>query len=194
MKTKSPFGDTFEYYIDESIEVENLKKFVDNQRKNVVIQGLGFVGAAMVAALSTAKNKEGECLYNVIGIDLLDEKNYWKIALTNSFKPPVVSTDKMLFQAYEEAGKIGNLMATYSNHAYSFADIVIIDIHLDIKKKALSRVRDYDFTYEPYEKALQNVANQIKEDVLVIVETTVPPGTTEKVTLPIFHKAMKERV
>ena len=191
--TKSPFGDVVEYQLDDEKEINKLNSFVDNKRKNVVIQGLGFVGAAMAAAVSNAKNEKGERLYNVIGVDLPDERNYWKIALTNRFIPPVVSTDKTLIQAYKEAGLAGNLMATHSSHAYSLADIIVIDIHLDINKKEIGNVNDYNFTYNIYKKALNIVAENIKEETLVIVETTVPPGTTEKVIFPLFKEVLEKR-
>lgn len=193
MKSISPFGDQIEYFPDNDEEINKIKTFINNSRKNVVIQGLGFVGAAMAAALSSARDSNGGCLYNVIGVDLPDEKNFWKISLVNSFKPPVVSTDKALSEAYTKAGTEGNLMATFSDFAYSVADVIVIDIHLDIKKKAVGVVKDYEFTYGIYKKALESVAAKAKEDVLVIVETTVPPGTTDKLVYPVFQKAFAER-
>ena len=59
---------------------KKIKSLVNNNRKTVVIQGLGFVGSAMVAALTQAKNKKGNLLYNVIGVDLT------LIALMTSYK------------------------------------------------------------------------------------------------------------
>lgn len=193
MKSVSPFGNIVHYELNDDDEVLKINKFIDPSRKTVVIQGLGFVGAAMTAALSSTRDHSGRCLYNVISIDLPDEKNYWKISLTNQFIPPVVTTDKKLLEAYETAGKEGNLMATYSKYAYAVADIIVIDIHLDIKKKELGHVHDYEFTYESYEKALETIAEKVKEEVLIIVETTVPPGTTEKVIHPLFLKAFQKR-
>ncbi len=193
IESQSPFGDIFRHCLDESSEIEKLKNFTDNNKKTVVVQGLGFVGAAMVAALLTAKGKDKKYLYNVIGVDLPDENNYWKIAMTNEYKPPVVSTDKSLLKAYKDAEKNKNLIATFSHYAYSQADIIIIDIHLDITKKKLGSVFDYDFTYKHYKKAIKAIADRIKENTLVLVETTVPPGTTEKVVFPIFRDTMEAR-
>jgi UDP-N-acetyl-D-glucosamine dehydrogenase len=193
MKTKSPFGDIYEYYLDDKKEIEKLNSFVNNQRKNIVVQGLGFVGAAMVAALSNAKNAYGDPIYNVIGVDLPDEKNFWKIAMTNCYKPPIVSTDKNVIEAYLFAGEQGNMIATFSEYAYALADVVVVDIHLDIKKTKLGSVKDYYFTYDNYKNALNSVAENVKEDVLILIETTVPPGTTKKVIQPIFKNALEKR-
>jgi hypothetical protein len=59
----------------------------------VIVQGLGFVGSAMVAALTQAKDKNRNLMYNVIDLDLCDKDNYWKIARANEGKPPVISAD-----------------------------------------------------------------------------------------------------
>lgn len=189
----SRFGDIFAYKIDENIEIEKLIKFVDNKRRNVVVQGLGFVGAAMVAALSLAKDSEGEILYNVIGIDLPDEKNYWKIGMINQGKAPVLTTDHEIHFAYETALKNRNVIATYSNYAYSIANIVVVDIHLDILKPRVGQVRDYVFSYNAFHNAIKIVAENIREEALIIIETTVPPGTTSKIVYPIFEKVFTKK-
>ena len=44
-----------------------------------------------------------------------------------------------------------------------------------------------------FEKAIQTIADYCKPEVLVIVETTVPPGTCENVILPILRKGFARR-
>ena len=112
-----------------AIKLKNLLKI----KKTVVVQGLGFVYSAMVVALTQAI-KNGEILYNVIGVDIGDKKNYWKIAKSNQGKPPFKSADKNMGKAYLNAKKINNFLATYINFYISKADIVIIDLQLDVKK------------------------------------------------------------
>ena len=186
LNSKSPFGDTFSFVVNERDESEEINKFCQNNRQTVVVQGLGFVGSAMVGALAITKDKHGLPLYNVIGVDLGDEENYWKIGLVNQGKPPVKSTDHKLQSAFSSGRKSGNLMASFSSHAYSAADIIVVDIHLDVKKAELGNTSSYEFSYEIYEKALSQVASACKEDALVVIETTVPPGTTENVVYPLF--------
>ena len=45
------------------------------------MQGVGFVGSAMLIALARAKDESNNLLYNVIGLDLKD--NYEKIQVIN---------------------------------------------------------------------------------------------------------------
>tara|TARA_B110000971_G_C20026346_1_gene509019 strand:+ start:635 stop:2146 length:1512 start_codon:yes stop_codon:yes gene_type:complete len=189
----SPYLEKYSHKINEKKENEKIEKFVKNSRKTVVIQGLGFVGSAMVAALTNLKDKNEDLLYNVIGVDLGNEDNYWKIARANDGKPPIISSDKKITDAYLNTKNNKNFLATYSNTSYSKANIVVIDLQLDIKKKSLGEVYNYDFTFEEYSKAIKTVADKVKEDTLVVVETTVPPGTTEKIIYPIFKDSFKSR-
>lgn len=192
MTSKSPYGKDFEIVIDFNHENKKINDFVNVRGKTVVIQGLGFVGSAIAAALANAR-KKNKILYNVIGVDLSDERNYWKIATVNAGQPPFLSPDKSLETAYQNAHKNGNILATYSEYAYSKADIVIIDIHLDINKKELGNPYEFNFTYNEFKKAIETVANNISEHTLVIIESTVPPGTTEKIIYPIFKDAFRRR-
>lgn len=193
LNSKSPFGETFSFSINEETEKSAINKFCQNNRQTVVVQGLGFVGSAMVGALAITKNNQGLPLYNVIGVDLGDEQNYWKIGLVNQGKPPVKSTDCNLQDAFIYGKKSGNLMASFSSSAYSVADIIVVDIHLDIVKAELGNTSSYEFSYEIYKKALAQIASVCKEDVLLLIETTVPPGTTENIVYPLFQENFVKR-
>lgn len=178
------------------VDKENLKidDFVgSHNRKTVVVQGLGYVGAAVVAALASAKDNKQNLIYNVIGVDLPDENNYWKIDRVNNAKPPVVSSDTNLEIIYQNALENENLMATYSEYAYSKADIVVVDINLHVEKKEISKPDRYIINHDVYKKAIETIAEHVNEDTLVIIETTVPPGTTEKVIYPIFADSFAKR-
>jgi nucleotide sugar dehydrogenase len=191
--TKSPYLDIYEYQINNEQEVEKIDSLHSNNKTTVVVQGLGFVGSAMVAALSNVLQKGQETLYNVIGVDLANENSYWKIARANEGKSPIISNDINMDKAYQKILHNKNFLATHSEYAYYVADIVVVDIHLDIKKNTLENIYDYSFSYDEYQKSIEVIANNIKEDALVLIETTVPPGTTQKVIYPIFKHAFEKR-
>ena len=77
MTTTSPLGEKYKFEIDYGEQIKIINKFVNANKKTIVVQGLGFVGSAMVAALSNVYNSKKEICYNVIGVDLPDENNYW---------------------------------------------------------------------------------------------------------------------
>ena len=51
--------------------------------KNVVVQGLGYVGSASLAAISTGKDKNNAPLYNLFGLDLNTIEGRKRIKLIN---------------------------------------------------------------------------------------------------------------
>lgn len=159
-------------------------------RKIVCVQGLGFVGSAMALAIANAKNETNEVLYNVIGVDVPNEAGYKKATSINEGIFPFENNDKKLETAMENAYINKNLWATTDSTYFSYADVVVIDINLDVK---------YREDNEPYldlklfKDAMHTLGKEIKAGTLLIVETTVPPGTCEKVVYPIIKEHFSNR-
>ncbi len=159
-------------------------------RKKVCIQGLGFVGFAMGIAVASAKDKDtGLPLYNVVGIDLPNKEGLKKVQDINNGKFPISCNDKNLEKAYKESIKNGNFYGSVNIDEYKDADFVIVDINLDVSINGkLSKIE-----FSNFKKAIETIGLKIKKDTLVIVETTVPPGTTEKIVLPILQENISKR-
>ena len=160
-------------------------------KKVVVVQGLGFVGAVMTLICSNALTEE----YAVIGVDLANSNNYWKIASINEGVFPVVASDPKIEEFYQKTQSKGNLLATFDSYAYSVADVIIVDINLDVLKNSdfSKTLINYDVNLKPFEKGIETIGNNCKEDVLILVETTVPPGTCEKVAYPLIKECLLNR-
>ena len=105
----------------------NIDTFLErnSDKKVVVVQGLGFVGAVM--SLVCANSIENN--YAVIGIDVPSENSYWKIKSINDGLFPLVAEDPKIETFFKQAINNGNFYATYDTYAYSFADVVIVDIN-----------------------------------------------------------------
>ena len=160
-------------------------------KKVVVVQGLGFVGAVMSLVVANALTEE----YAVIGIDLAKEYTYWKIRSINEGLFPVIADDPKIEIFYQNALKKGNLLATFDPYAYSKADVIVVDINLDVQKKSnyYKDLEDFDVDMSAFKKAAESIGKNCKEDILVLVETTVPPGTCQKIVKPILEKCLGER-
>jgi len=158
-------------------------------KKVVVVQGLGFVGSVMALVVANALTEE----YAVIGIDLPSFSSYWKICSINEGIFPVLASDSKISQYYQNALEKKNYYATYDPYAYSKADIVIVDINLDVQKQSSINNNEYKVDLAPFEKAIESIGNNCKPDVLVLIETTVPPGTSEKIAKPLLQKCLRKR-
>jgi UDP-N-acetyl-D-glucosamine dehydrogenase len=160
-------------------------------KKVVVVQGLGFVGAVMSLVVANALTEE----YAVIGVDLDNDTSRKKIEKINNGEFPIKADDPKIELFYQKARKKGNLYATSDISAYTYADVIIVDINLDVQKKNTSsnELVGYDVDLSPFKKAMQTIGENCKEDILVLVETTVPPGTCEHIVKPILLECFQKR-
>ena len=172
---------------------KNIIEFVkkNESKKIIVIQGLGFVGAVMSIVCANSEIAD----YAVIGVDLANESNFWKIDSLNKGVFPIISSDNNVYDLFDRAVEKGNFYATYDSFAYSLADVIIVDINLDVHKKQneLKDLLSFEINLNPFKTAIKTIGDNCKEDVLILVETTVPPGTCEKLAKPIIEKSLKSR-
>lgn len=170
------------------MEIKKFLKF--NSKKDVVVvQGLGFVGAVMSLVVSNSSKKD----YAVIGVDR--KENIEIIDDINNGIFPIKSSDPKVEEYYQNSIKKGNLLATYDTSAYSHASVIIVDINLDVQKNSDSKgnLNSFNVDLDPFKNAIRTIGKNCKKDVLVLVETTVPPGTCVKVVKPIIEEELRKR-
>jgi UDP-N-acetyl-D-glucosamine dehydrogenase len=160
-------------------------------KKVIVIQGLGFVGAVMSLVCANALTEE----YAVIGIDLANENTFWKIKSINDGNFPLIADDPKIAEFFDNAKEKENFLATYDPLAYQYADVVIVDINLDVQKESHEKggLKGFDVNLNGFKDAIQSIGKNCRDDVLVLVETTVPPGTCLKVVKPIIEEEFVKR-
>ena len=130
--------------------------------------------------------------YAVIGINL--KKNIGIINLLTMIFP-IKSSDPKINKYYKKALKKKNLLATHDPLAYGYADTIIVDINLDVEKKSDNQghLNSFNVDLSPFKNAIRTIGKYCKEDVLILVETTVPPGTCLKVVKPIIEEELRKR-
>ncbi|TML11927.1 MAG: hypothetical protein E6G31_10605, partial [Actinobacteria bacterium] len=155
----------------------------------VVVQGLGFVGSAVAAAVASVSDEAGRPLHYVIGVDLATPASYWKVGKINEGEPPFHSPDENLPPLFRQAvHERANLRATTCETAYSLADVIIVDVHLDVEDRAVHDAAEIQVNLAAFEQALHTIGRHMRADALVLVETTVPMGTCERIALPILRE------
>jgi UDP-N-acetyl-D-glucosamine dehydrogenase len=196
----SPDGERF--YLpgpdDYEEEAKRLQVIVRDQRtlgrEIVVVMGVGFVGAAMAAVVADTEDDNGEPTKFVIGMQRPSTRSYWKIPLLNRGMAPVKSEDEELEPMIARCvNEKKTLTATFSYEALKLADVVVSDVQCDYLKESFGNVRDGQTDMAALESSLEIVAQHITPETLVIIETTVAPGTTEQVAYPIMRKVFRKR-
>jgi UDP-N-acetyl-D-glucosamine dehydrogenase len=163
-------------------------------REIVVVVGLGFVGAVMAAVVADAKDKQGRSTKFVIGMQRPSTRSFWKIPLLNRGISPVKAEDPEVEQLIERCvRKSKTFTATYTEEALKLADVVVVDVQCDYLKESLGDVRTGAAEMEALEQSIARIAENIPAETLVLIETTVAPGTTEQVAYPIMKKTFERR-
>ena len=155
----------------------------------VCVQGLGFVGAAMALAVANASNPDGSPAFAVIGVDLPTPEGQRRIDEINAGRFPFACIDSLLEKAAQAARDRGNLTATADPIVYEKASVAIVDVHLDVR--TVNGVATADMT--GFRSAIRTLGERLPLGALIIVETTVPPGTTAKIAAPELESALHAR-
>jgi UDP-N-acetyl-D-glucosamine dehydrogenase len=196
----SPSGEKFPLPKPEDykIEFENLKKRVEQERirnrEIVVVMGVGFVGAVMAAIVADTVDKNGQPSKFVIGMQRPSARSFWKIPLLNRGISPVKAEDPEVDRMIDRCvNKKKTLMATFTFDVLKLADVVVVDVQCDYIKEDLGNVRNGQTDMAALESSLGVIAENIPPSALVLIETTVAPGTTEQVAYPIMKKVFRKR-
>lgn len=179
-------------------EIDRIEKLVAKARKKgleiVVVMGLGFVGSVMAAIVADTTGKNGKSGKFVIGMQRPSTRSYWKIPKLNEGISPVKAedpeVDPMISRCVLEKK---TLVATFVYDVLKLADVVVVDVQLDYVKNELGNVRNGQVEMTALEESFDIIAQRIPAHCLVLIETTVAPGTTEQVALPAMRKVFRQR-
>lgn len=197
----SPSGEQFPIpeAADYAAEMERLEKLASQARQEgkeiVVVVGVGFVGAVMAAIIADTVDREtGQPTKFVIGCQRPSTRSYWKIPLLQRGLSPVKAEDPEVDPMIARCvlGK-KTLTATFNNDCLALADVVVVDVQCDYTKHELGNMRTGEAEMSALEATMRTIGEKIQPGCLVLIETTVAPGTTEFVAWPIMKKAFAAR-
>jgi len=154
----------------------------------VAVQGLGFVGAAMAVAVASAVDGHGEPRFDVTGVDLDTGAGRGRVEAINAGRFPFATSDESLVLALYTAAR-RNLRAATDPSTYGDADVIVIDVPLDIDWRS----DEPSLNLDDFTAAIQTVGRHAKPGTLILLETTVPPGTTATIVVPALEKELAAR-
>lgn len=184
---------------DYEAEFQRLKERVEHQKKLgreiVVVMGVGFVGAVMAGVVADSVDpNSGEPIKFVIGMQRPSTRSYWKIPYLNRGIAPVEAEDPEVAPMIKRCVKDKKtLTATFTYDALGFADVVVVDVQCDYYKESFGSVKQGRADIAALESSLKVIGEKISPDCLVLIETTVPPGTTEYIAYPIIKREFEKR-
>ncbi len=147
-----------------------------NHRATIAVIGLGYVGLPLAVAFAKAG-------FSVVGIDV-DEKKVETVNRGESYIRDVSSAELATLvrpadvpSSEVDRRSLGSLVATTDYAVLDNADVAIICV-----PTPLSKTRDPDVRY--ILAAADAVSEHIHPGMLVVLESTTYPGTTEELLLP----------
>jgi len=184
---------------DYKAEFERISLITQKERKKgheiVVVMGLGFVGAVMAAVVADSVDKKtGKPSKFVIGMQRPSTRSFWKIPLFNKGISPVSAEDPTVEELIRRCViDKKTLMATYTYDALKLADVLVVDVQCDFLKEELGNLHSGYVEMGALEESFKIIGKLIEPHCLVLIETTVPPGTTEYIAYPVIKAAFKKR-
>ena len=136
----------------------------------IAVVGLGYVGVPVMCYFA----KKG---FDVVGIDI----DASKVEKINSGNCPIEGKEPGLKELFHEVYPSGKMRATLDFSEVAGADAVLISVDTPIDQKMAPN-------YKSLRAAVASVGEHLSKGALVVIESTVAPGTTEKVVRPILEE------
>jgi UDP-N-acetyl-D-glucosamine dehydrogenase len=146
---------------------EQLRRRIQSKEAHVGVVGLGYVGLPLAVEFAGAG-------FHVTGIDL-DAR---KVASLNKGESYIQDVPERTLKSLVDAGL---LRATTDFAAVADLDTVNIAVPTPLRK-----TKDPDMSY--IDSACREIARNFHPGILLILESTTYPGTTDEFMLPMFEK------
>ncbi|MDM7999871.1 MAG: nucleotide sugar dehydrogenase [Dehalococcoidia bacterium] len=145
-----------------------------SKEKRIAVVGMGYVGIPAAVLLASAG-------YNVVGIQRRSERSGWKIDWLNQGRCPIGGNEPELPEMLQAVVREQRFVVTDDYSALAGVDIVLIDVQTPTDDAHVPQ-------YESLREAARQVGKYLRPGSLVIIESTVAPGTTEFVVKPILEE------
>jgi UDP-N-acetyl-D-mannosaminuronic acid dehydrogenase len=156
--------------------VSELQKRIEDHSAKLAVIGLGYVGLP-VAALFAQRG------FNVTGVDVKAER----VELINQGISPIEGDEPGLAELIAGVVNSGKLHATTNYDELKDCDVVLLDVETPVNHAHIPE-------YEALRAALKSLSAVLKNGALVVVESTIMPGTMQNVVLPILEESSGRKV
>jgi UDP-N-acetyl-D-mannosaminuronic acid dehydrogenase len=153
-----------------------LTELIQTKRARLAVIGLGYVGLAVACEFASAG-------FDVLGIEIRKER----VDQINHGVSPIKGNEPDLADLIAEAVSSGRLRATTECAGLVDRDIVLIDVETPVHHDRHPR-------YEALRSALSAVGPNLKVGSLVIIESTIAPGTIDRLVRPLLEETTKRTV
>lgn len=158
------------------MSVTELRNKIEQKTARLAVIGLGYVGLPVAAMFADAG-------FDVLGVEIKSDR----VEKINAGLSPIEGEEPGLAELLSRVVKSGHLRATSDYRALVNRDVILIDVETPVDDQHTPR-------YEALRAALKSLAPVLKPGALVIVESTIAPGTMSGVVQPLLEQGSGRRV
>jgi UDP-N-acetyl-D-mannosaminuronic acid dehydrogenase len=151
--------------------LDQLHKKIETKDARLAVIGLGYVG--LPVACMFAENG-----FNVLGIEILPER----VVKINAGISPIEGEEPGLESLLAKVTSQGHLHASSDYQDLSDRDVILIDVETPVDENNIPR-------YNALRAALCSLGPVLQTGSLVVVESTISPGTIHKVVKPLLEES-----
>jgi UDP-N-acetyl-D-mannosaminuronic acid dehydrogenase len=149
---------------------------LETKKAKLGVIGLGYVGLPVSCEFARVG-------FDVIGIDIQEEI----IEKINAGINPIEGDEPGLSQLLDEIIKTGRFKASANYDELTDRDVILVCVETPIDEVHVPR-------YEALTAVLTSLGKVITPGTLVIIESTIAPGTTRDVVIPLLEKSSEMKV
>ena len=149
-------------------------------KKKIFIFGLGFVGYPLMLLLANNK-KKGKSIYEITGVETNNNKKNFLLQCVRKGLPPFSSSDKKL-NKLAKSNLSKKISIIENKDIKKLSGVVLVCINFD----GYNKIKDL-------KKFFTFLSKKVEANTKIIIESTLLPGTSEKILYPILKYQFKKR-
>ncbi|MCW5875073.1 MAG: nucleotide sugar dehydrogenase [Anaerolineales bacterium] len=148
-----------------------LTKRIQNKEARIAVIGLGYVGLPVACRFAQVG-------FEVIGVDILANR----VAAINAGVSPIKGNEPGLGELIADVTASGRLRATTAYAELAECEVILIDVETPVDDQHQPR-------YDALRSCLKSLGPVLAQGALVIVESTISPGTIQNLVAPILEES-----
>jgi UDP-N-acetyl-D-mannosaminuronic acid dehydrogenase len=149
-------------------------------KRKIVVVGMGYVGIPAAALFADVPG------FDVTGVQRRSKRSGWKIDWLNKGKNPIGGDEPGLSELIARVVKKKSFRVSEDISVVRDAEAILIDVQTPTEADRKPR-------YESLKEVCAEIGRHLRRGTLVVIESTVAPGTTEYIVKPILEKSSKMR-
>ena len=156
--------------------IKKLHAKIEGKEAKLAVIGLGYVGLPVACAFAQAG-------FDVLGIEIKEDR----VAKINAGHSPIEGEEPGLNALLAEVVQSKKLQASSDYQALTNRDVILIDVETPVDENHIPQ-------YHALRSVLKSLGPVLKDGAMVIIESTIAPGTMRGLVCPLLEEGSGKKV